>query len=1490
MVLDLFHPLVRRWFSERFSEPTAPQAAGWRHIAAGIDTLIAAPTGSGKTLAAFLWAINRLVKAGMGAPSAAPLPNQTVVVYVSPLKALANDIEKNLQLPLTDLRRLAADTALEFPDLRVLVRSGDTPARARRDMTRHPPHILITTPESLYLLLTADSGQRMLASAETVIVDEIHALAGDKRGAHLALSLERLDALAGRRLQRIGLSATQKPITEIARLLVGTAHVHEDGTPRCAIVDVGHRRTIDLSIEVTDQPMGPIATHELYADIYDRIATHVRAHRTTIVFVNTRRLVERVAHQLERRLGEGKVAAHHGSLSRRTRLQAEEGLKCGAIPVVVATASLELGIDVGHVDLVCHVGAPRALSTLLQRVGRSGHWLGAIPKGILFPLTRDELVQCAAAVRAVRAGELDHIVVPDRPLDVLAQQIVATVATGEIGEEDMWRLVGRAYPFRHLGRDDFNAVLEMLSEGVATRRGRRSAHVHRDRVHGRLRPRRGARLAAITGGGAIPDTADYDVIEDPAGTFVGRVNEDFAIESMAGDIFLLGNRSWRIRRVEAGRVRVEDAQGAPPTIPFWVGEAPARTAELSAAVGEVREQVAARLGDGTATAWLISMCGLDLAGAGQVAAYIAETLAVLGTVPTQRTVVAERFFDESGGMQLVVHAPFGGRINRAWGLALRKRFCRTFDFELQAAATDDGIVLSLGEQHSFPLDSVFGTVRSALLEHDLIQAVLAAPMFGTRWRWNATRALALPRHTGGRRVPMPIQRMRAEDLLAAVFPAQLACGDNRPGGPIEPPDHPLVNETLANCLHEALDVDGLRAVIREIEAGTLRTRAIDTAAPSPMSHEILNANPYAFLDDAPLEERRARAVALRRIDPELAGGIGALDPAAVGAVRAQAWPDVRDADELHDLLLSLVLLPTALLDQSRSAAARLPTRRPPPPQDGLRGEVASLSAFTPGETGEPSAWALLAAQLLGDRRAAVARWGAGAALVAAERVHLARAVLPSAEIIPPLHALAVDPVSPDEALRRTVQGWMECLGPVTVSALASSLGLPESHVETALLRLESEGVVLRGIFTEVHSQPAPVELQRPHSGGSTVNPRLSPIEWCDRRLLARIHRLTIGRLRREIESVSPADFIRFLLRWQHVHPGTQLHGRDGIVEVIGQLQGLELPAPAWERDVLSCRIDLYNPADLEQLCLGGAVAWGRLRLAKAIDESGTPVRGRRQAAPSRAAPLAFVLREALPTLLECAPPEADLLDDLSPAARSVFAFLQQHGAAFLADIARASGLLPSQTEDALWELVARGLVTGDGIAGLRTLLLPDVKRRPSHRRLRGMGGGAARRLMPVGRWALLRTGHASALPTGSPDPHADDVFARQLLRRYGVVLRELLAREVRTPAWRVLLSAYRRMEARGEIRGGRFVAGFVGEQFALPEAVDALRAVRRAHGEDGVVCVSAADPLNLVGILTPGARVSPFSNQVIAFRNGVPIEIGERGAVRSALQLGSGSS
>ncbi len=1400
--MDLpFHPLVTRWFRARFPEPTPAQRLGWPAIAAGKDTLIAAPTGSGKTLAAFLWCLNELFSSPL-------LPDQTLVVYVSPLRALSHDIHRNLQEPLQQIRELAEREGMWVPEVRVAVRTGDTLPRERDRMVRRPPHILVTTPESLYLLLTAERSRQVLRGTRTVIVDELHAIAQDKRGAHLALSLERLDHLTGRRCQRIGLSATAHPLEELARLLVGSARRKPDGSADCVIVDVGWQRTWDLSIWVPEQPLGPVATHEIWAEVYDRIAELAAQHRTTLVFVSTRRLAERVAHRLTERLGEGRVASHHGSLSRTVRLEAERRLKHGELPVVVATASLELGIDIGSVDLVCHVGAPRALSTLIQRVGRSGHGVDRIPKGVLFPLTRDELVQCAAAVWAVRRGILDRVILPETPLDVLAQQMVAIAACGPISEQDLFALVRRAYPYRDLRFREFEQVLEMLSEGIAARRGRAGALLHRDRVHGVVRARRGARMVAITCGGTIPETFDFDVIAEPEETFIGRVNEDFAIESQAGDVFLLGNTSWRVRRVEAsGRVRVENAHGAPPTIPFWLGEAPARTWELSQAVSDLRAEVAGRIHDRAgAVAWLVQQTGLDEAGAQQVVDYVRETVAVLGCIPTQTCVVAERFFDEAGGMQIVLHAPFGARVNRAWGLALRKRFCLTFDFELQAAATDDGIVLSLGQQHSFPLELIFSFVRPETVGNDLLQATLQSPLFLTRWRQNAQRALALLRQRGGRKVPPQIQRMQAEDLLAAVFPDQVGCQDNRMG-PITPPDHPLVNETLRSCLAEAMDLRRLVEIVERIERGEIRIVAVETPQPSPMSHEILNANPYAFLDDAPLEERRARAVQLRRVDPDLARGPGALDPEAIAGVRAQAWPDVRDADELHDLLHTLVILPVE----------------------------------------EAGPWRGFAEALIREGRATVAE-GGRRGYVAAERVPFVRALWPDARFEPELR-LPADLLTPtrEDAVLALVRGWMPHLGPTTVSGLARRLGLPEGETAAALAALEGTGMVLRGHYS----------------------PGVAEEEWCERTLLARIHRLTVDRLRREIEPVAPADFLRFLFRWQHVHPGTQLHGREGLLQVIGQLQGLELPAEAWETSVFPARVRSYTPADLEALCLSGVVAWGRIVRDGNPDSPG--VRRRRFV---RTTPIAFLLREDLEVYGR---PAAASQEALSATAREVLAYLESRGASFLSDIARALRRLPSQVEAALWELVGAGLVSGDGVGGLRQLLRRGLRRRG----LRALPGGLHGHALPVGRWAVWRC--AGELG----EQERTERIAQQLLRRYGVVFREVLARERAAPPWRELVRVYRRWELEGRIRGGRFVGGFAGEQFALPEAVEALRAVRRMAKESEVVVISAADPLNLVGILVPGERIPPTSDRWIAFRKGVPVEVAPLGVLLRHLREGS---
>ncbi len=1370
-----FDPLIAQWFEERFAAPTEPQRLGWPRIREGRDVLITAPTGSGKTLAAFLVCVDELIRRAR----ASALADEIHAVYVSPLKALSSDIRRNLEEPLAALRQLGAARGQPLPPLRVAVRTGDTPGWERRQMLQEPPHILVTTPESLFILLTADKSRRLLATARTVIVDEIHAVAGSKRGSHLSLSLARLDALveaAGRRRpQRIGLSATVKPVEEVACFLSREAH----------IVNAGHQRPMDLAVEITDDELGAVATNDMWERIYDRLAALTAQHRTTLIFVNTRRLCERVAHHLGERVGRDAVFPHHGSLSRRLRQSAEERLKRGELRAIVATASLELGIDVGFVDLVCQVGSPRSISVALQRIGRSGHWTGATPKGRLFATTRDELIECAALVRAIRRGLLDRLEIPRAPLDVLAQQIVAECAAQEWREDELFELIRRAWPYRELERREFEAGVSMLAEGIATSRGRSGAYLHRDQVHGRLRGRRSARLAAITSGGAIPETANYSVVAEPEGTVVGTVDEDFAVESLAGDVFLLGTTSWRIRRVEAGKVRVEDARGAPPSVPFWRGEAPGRTWELSEEVARLREDLARGTPE-QARALLAQECGLSGAAAAQAVAYVRAGAAALGAVPSTRTIVAERFFDESGGMQLVLHAPFGARINRAWGLALRKRFCRSFNLELQAAATDNGIVISLSDQHSFPLEIVFEFVQPETAEYLLTQALLAAPMFTVRWRWNASRALAVLRFAGGRKVPPPVQRMRADDLLAAVFPDQAACAENL-AGDIRIPDHPLVNETIRDCLQEAMDLSGFRELLAAIQRGDIRTVAVDTAEPSVFCHEILNANPYDFLDDAPLEERRARAVQLRRTLPdELAAGAGALDPEIIAQVAADVRPVVRDAEELHDALLTLIVLP-------------------PSPE-----------------------WSDFFEELRRQRRAAVLRTAGHALWVAAERLELARRLWPEAAVAPLLPAVPGEvPDAREDCAAVVLRGWFESSGPLRASELSERLAMDSELVAQALARLEGAGLILRGRFTGRGEQ----------------------IEWCDRRILARIHRLTLGKLRREIEPVSAADYLRFLLRWQHVAPGTKLHRVAGLVEAIRQLQGFEIPAAAWEAHVLPARVAQYKPEFLDRLCLSGEVMWGRLSEHPALERD---IGAARRVRPTRAAPVSLFLREEADLLVtgRAVRPEA-----LSHPARDVLETLERRSACFFGEIQRATGRLASEVEDALWELVAAGLVTADGFENLRALL--DPKRR------RGEGRGRqARPRHAGGRWALL------CAASGARNTEA---LARQFLKRWGVVLREVLTREAVAPPWGELSAVYRRMEARGELRGGRFVDGFPGEQFALPEAVEALRAVRRAEKNGGVVTLSAADPLNLLGIVLPGPRVHPLSGELIRFRDGVPI-------------------
>lgn len=1364
-MVETFHPLVAEWFAARLGEPTEPQVHGWPLIRAGRDVLISAPTGSGKTLAAFSICLDGLVRRA----AAGELPDETLVVYVSPLKALTNDVRKNLESPLAELLALAAQLETPLARIRTATRTGDTPQAERARMLRTPPHVLVTTPESLFILLTAEKSRALFAHVETVIVDEIHAMAADKRGSHLALTLARLDELVtregGRAPQRIGLSATVRPLETVAQFL----------SPNPEIVDVGHRRAMTLAVEVPRDELGPVASTELWAETYDRIADLVRAHRTTLIFVSTRRMSERIAFALASRLGEGAVLPHHGSLSRELRFDAENRLKNGELRAVVATASLELGIDIGSVDLVVQIGSPRAIAVALQRVGRSGHWVGAKPEGRFFPTTRDELLECAALVRAIGSGAMDALRIPDAPLDILAQQIVAACAAGEWEVDALFAAVRRAYPYRSLTRKDFDDVVTMLADGLATSRGRSGAYLHLDRVNGIVRARRGARMAAITSGGAIPETANYNVVVEPDGHVVGTVDEDFAVESMAGDIFLLGTTSWQIRRVESGVVRVVDAQGAPPSIPFWNGESPGRTRELSREVAALREAIDER-DDDAAIALLESECGLDRAGAEQCVAYLRAGRLILGTVPTQRTLVAERFFDEAGGMQLILHTPFGARINRAWGLALRKKFCRSFNVELQAAATDNGICLSLTEQHAFPLDVVFEYVKSAGVEYTLTQALLDAPMFGARWRWNATRALAILRMRGGKKVAPQLQRMRAEDLMAAVFPDQVACAENL-SGPICIPDHVLVRETIDNCLHEAMDLDGLTEVLQGIESGAIRTVAVDTPEPSPFCHEILNANPYAYLDDAPLEERRARAVTLRRTlrtDPE--AGAGILDPAAIAEVVESSHPLVRDADELHDALATLVIVP------------------PNPEWTGWYDELVAQRRATTLDTGGAAFW------------------------TSAERLAVARLAYPDAACAPEIAAIAAAPLPPtrEEAFAEIVRGWLESSGPTTIPELCSRFAVDAAAVEAALLRIESEGQVLRGRFR----------------GGDVE-------EWCNRRVLARIHRLTLGMLRREIEPVTTADYVRFVHRWQHVAPGSRLHGVDGTMHVIVQLEGYEIPAAAWEASILPARVAGYKREYLDQLCYAGDVMWGRLSPHPALAPGESPAERRRRIRPTKLAPIALFAREDAESLVV-----RDAHDDaaLSHAAREVLDAIARRGAPFFADIVRETKRLPSEVEEALWQLVAAGLVTADGFDALRSLI--DAKRRLGDKGLR------ARPRSSSGRWTLLSS------ETERIEP---ETFARRLLARWGVVFRDIVKRETLAPPWREVLVALRRMEARGEIRGGRFITGYAGEQFALPDAIEALRAARRSATDADVVDVSDYDPLKIAASLLPGAPPRPLA-------------------------------
>lgn len=1488
--LELFHPVIQQWFRSRFAAPTEPQELGWPQIVAGENILIAAPTGSGKTLTAFLAAIDRLFQIA----TEEELPDQIRVVYVSPLRALSNDMHRNLEQPLAEILALAAEMGMKLPPIRVGLRTGDTTASQRASIVRRPPHILVTTPESLYLMLTSPKSRETLRHVETVIVDEIHALVRDKRGSHLAITLERLAAICERKPQRIGLSATQRPMDQIAQFLVGAEE------PQPVLLDIGHQRQLDLAIEIPPSELGAVCMHEQWAEVNARIVELINSHRATLIFVNTRRLAERLTHQLTELLGEDAISSHHGSLAYKHRQDSEQRLKSGQLKAVVATASLEMGIDVGYIDLVIQIGSPRNIATFLQRIGRSGHALGLIPKGRLFALTRDELFECMAVMRAIRAGRLDIVPIPVAPLDVLAQQIVAEVACQEWGSDELFALVRRAAPYRNLPRREFDRVVQILSEGMTAESGRNRVFLHHDQVGRRLRARPVARMAAIANAGAIPEVFSIRVVTEEEQTVVGSVDEDFGTESQAGDIFLLGNTSWRIRYLRGGDLVVTDAGGAPPTIPFWRGEAPGRTFELSEEVSRLREDLENRLDDPPAAEdWLVTEASVSLEAARQMIEYARAQKAAIGFLPTLKRVVFERFFDESGGMQMVIHAPFGTRLTRAWGLAMRKRFCRSFDFELQANADDDGIVLSLGPQHSFPLESMFPMLNSRNVQELFEQAVLVVPIFQNRWRWNATRALQVSRAKHGKKIPPALQRFRSDDLLTAVFPKLTGCQENVVGD-IELPDHPLVKQTMDDCLHEAHDIEALKQVLGRVERGEIEFVARDTREPSPFCYELLNANPYAFLDGGEVAERRTRAVSTRRtLTVESVQDLGRLDPEAIFQVVAEAQPLIRNADELHDAMLSRILLPEAEGIEWREFFSELVS-------DGratrvIRTLATSFEIHNANGSFERHDWA------------------------ATERIPAVLAAFPAARLDPEVTVPAEirrDWESTDARVA-LVRGLLEICGPIHHQEVSERIGITPSQASAALEALEGEGVVLRGRFRTASDN----NVEKLDSADidplpdSTLSANVedtedrTAVEWCHRRLLARIHRLTLDGLRKQIEPVGVDVFVRFLTRHQGVSWSHRRGSANGLYEVIGQLQGLDIPSVAWERDILPLRIENYRPEWLDELCLTGEVGWGRVfPPPRSVDKS------KPMTSLTRVVPVSMFLRADAEWLCARAP-EIDLSGMSSPA-RQVYELLTTRGAMFASDLSAATKMLNDHLDDALGELVARGILTADGFAGLRALVgaKPETSRKIDRQKVARKRATKA----AIGRWSIRESAgsrpdddveNQNAKSGTGPSRSVGDLKSRaaqssngnveaqmaadkrvnegriveewawQLLRRWGVIFRDLLAREDGAPSWFELLQVLRRLEARGEIRGGRFIAGVSGEQFALTDSVQQLRRLRDEGPTQELIVVSGADPLNLVGIVTRQERIPRTASNRIAYVDGVPVACLQGGEIRGLSEV-----
>jgi len=1471
---------VRTWFERRFGSPSRAQELGWPVIAEsqrspGHDVLLCAPTGSGKTLAAFMWAINRLV---LEAENDA-LIDEVSVLYVSPLKALANDIRLNLEEPLSGVKAVASEFGLKLAAIRAGLRTGDTPAGERTAMLKRPPHILVTTPESLFILLTSPRFREKLRAVRYIIVDELHAVAGNKRGAHLMVTLERLERMVRQggapRPARIGLSATLNPIETLAAFLAG-AEVDSGGERHPRPVRIVRAddsvRSLDLKIIAPGPELGSLATHQHWEAMYDALASLIREHRTTLIFTLSRRWAERIALALQKRVGVDAVMAHHGSLARAERLMAEQRLKRGELKAIVATASLELGIDVGAVDLVCQVDSPKSISAAIQRIGRSGHQLGGTPKGRFFALTVDDLLECASAVRAIKRGHLDEVEVPSGCLDVAAQQIVAIAAEeDEIGDAELLRLLRRTHNFATLDVTNLQRLLEEMATQLPERIQGAAPKIFYDRAGARVRARRGARLAAITSGGTIPESGNYDVVIASEGRKIGDVEEDFAQESMRGDIFSLGSMPWRILGISKNRLMVEGAPGMAPSLPFWQTEAAGRSPALSAEVCDVRRRVAAFLaepgrgngaGEAAAVRWLVEECALEENAAKQAVDYVRAGVAALGAVPDEQTLVVERFFDGLGGTQIVIHSPRGIRVNRGLGLALRKRLCQSFDFEIQASAIDDAVLLALNSRHSFSLEYVLTMLNARTVREVLIQALLDAPMFEVRFRHVATRALSVIRSNRGRKVPAWIQRLRSQELITALFPQRNACLDNRPVT-IDVPEHFIVRESVRECLEESTDLPRLVKLLEGLEDGSVRAVMADNVAPSAFAHRVLLAWDYSFLDDGERANRRSRTVTMNRAmaedvlrEEDLAEMLSGEAIATVVAEASGYAPvsRARNRDELYEILRAHGALPADALAEravgdaheiiaALEAAGRVLRTRvvPEAPQMMIAAEDAAIFAaayprasFEQGEAGSARA-----------RDAAAADGGSEVPTAASA-------------------SAAPGAADADAAREELVRRALATSGPTTANDLTTRLWMAVADVEGKLASLEAKGSVFRGHFTTRRSD----DVANAH--GARANE-----QWCDRYVLERIHRQTLNRLRSEIEPCSDSEFAAFRLQWQHVGDSSLPPDRDGVGAVIEQLRGLAFTPEFWERSILAGRIHGYRPEHLDLLCMSGDIVWVAVPVEEATRADELPTQ------------VAFLPRRYPLVRLG----EAREITD--PKERAVYAVLGERGAQYLDQVAERSGLSERDALGALWRLAAAGMVSNDSFAPLRLFWSdPDAARvvasGSEHRGFSRHDAALRARLKSSlsGRWSQIesmansaRDGNGAHAAQNGDDHErrqrsrglldGEKEFAKLLLARNGILSREMLALESVSVSWNEIVFALRRMEYAGTIRRGYFVRSLSGEQYALPEAVEKLRAMRALNpSAEPPIALSAADPANPYGVLIPGCGITRDPANLVVIRAG----------------------